>query len=148
MILHSPVSIQNARLEIVDTPLMLISIMGQVPCQLSIYILKPSILPLWVDATMQPFDCWMGKTVNCWHSVDSHLRGHLRGIPTVIGGSTIVHKMHTVINGSQYRVSTYYQLHPKASRHLSFCATTIQVVWMMNDIGSLHFVTFCQQFMA
>ena len=148
MPLHSPWIIKDARLKIVDAPLMLISIMGLGAYRLSFYLLRWPILPHWVDTTMQPFDCWMGTTVNHWCSVDAHLGAHLRGTLTVIECSTIVHKMHIIFIGSQYTVSTYYYLHLKALRPLSFIPTTIHIIWMMNDVSASRFCTFSWQFTA
>jgi len=71
---HSPVSIQDARSKIVDFPLTLDSMMGQGSCRLPFYLSRRPVHPLRMDTTMQPFDCWMGKTLNCWRSVDAHLR--------------------------------------------------------------------------
>jgi len=148
MLLHIPVIIQDARPRIVNALVTLISMMGQGACRLPFCLLRRPILPLWVDATMQLFDCLMDTTVNRWRSIDAHLRAHLRDTLTVIGCWTIVHQIHIIFIGSQYTVSTYYHLHPKASRHVSFSATTIHVVWMMNDVGLLRFSTFSQQLMA
>jgi len=148
MPLHSPVMIQDARPEIVDTPLMLISMIGQQACGLPFYLLRRPILLLWMDATMQPCDCRMGKTINRWHSVEAHLWAHLRDILTVFGCSTIVQTMQTVPIGSQYTVSMYYHFNPRSSRHLSFWVTTIHNICMMNDVGTSHFIAFGQQFTA
>ena len=148
MLLHSPVIIQDTRPKIVDAPLTLISRMGQGVCHLRFYLLRWPILFLLMDATMQPLDCWMCKTVNCLHSVDAHLRALLRDILTVIGYPIIVHKMHTVFIDSQYSISTYYHFHPKPSRPLGCWAPTIHVTWMINDIGPLRFNAFGRQFTA
>jgi len=139
MLLHSPVIIQDARPEIVDPPLTLISMIGQGSCGLPFYLLRWPILLLWMDATIQPCDCSMGKTINRWHSVDAHLWAHLRDILTVIGCSKIVQKMYTVSIGSHYTISMYYLFNPRSSRHLSFWATTIHVICMMNDVGTSCF---------
>jgi len=104
MPLHSPGIIQDVRPEIVDAPLMLISMMGQGACGLPFALRSRSILLLWMDATMQPGDCWINMTINRWRSVDAHLWAHLRDILIVIGCSTIVTKMHTASIGSQYTV--------------------------------------------
>jgi len=90
--LHSTVIIQDVRPEIFDAPLTLISMMGQGACGFPFALLSLPILLLWMDATMQPGDCWMDMTINRWHSVDAHLWAHLRDILTVIGCSTIVQK--------------------------------------------------------
>jgi len=148
MPLHSPIIIQDARPQIVDTMVTLISMMGQGACRLPLYLLRWPILLLWMDVTMQHFDCWMGKTVNHWCSVHTHHRAHLNDILTVIGCSTIVHKMHTVFIGFQYTVSTNYHLHPRAMRPFSLWATTVQIIWMMNKVGPLCFSAFGRQFAA
>jgi len=148
MPLHCPVIVQDARPDIVDALLTLISVMGQGACHLPFYLSRQPILPHWMDATQQPSDCWVGTTVNRWRSIDAHLRAHLGDILTVIRCSTIVHKMHIIFIGSQYTVSLYSHLHPKALRHLSFWATTINVIWMMNDISPLRYRAFGRQFMA
>jgi len=85
---------------------------------------------------------------NCWRSIDAHLWAHLTDIVTVIGCSTIVHKLHTVYFGSQYTVSMYYHSNPKSSRHLSFGATTIHVTFPMNGICPSHFSAFGRQSIA
>jgi len=66
MPLHSPVIIQDARPEIVDAPLTFISMMLQGVCCLPFHLLRRSILLLWTNATMQPCNGWMCKTINCW----------------------------------------------------------------------------------
>jgi len=145
---RSPVIVHDARPEIVDAPLMLIFMMGQVACHLTFYLLSQPILLLWMDATVQPFDCWMGKTINCWRSVDAYLWTHPRDILSMIWCSTILQKMHTVIIGSQYTVSIYYRLNPRPSWHLSFWGTTMQIICMMNDVEPSCFRSFGQQLMA
>jgi len=93
---------------------------------------------------MHRFDCQQGKTKNCWRSVDAHLNGIL----TTIWCSTIVPKMDTVIIDSQCIVSMYYHVNPYRSMPLSFRATTIQVFWTKNDVGTPRFSAFRQQFTA
>jgi len=80
MLFHSPVIMQDARPKMVDALLTLISMMGQGEGCVPLYLLRRPILPHWMDVTLQLFDCWMGMTVNRWHSVDAHLRAHLRDI--------------------------------------------------------------------
>jgi len=143
MPLPSPVIIQDARPEIIDAPLTLISMMGQWPCRLPFCLLRWPILLVWMDVTMQPFDCWMGKTINRWHSVDAHLWAHLRDEITVIGCSTIVQKMHTVGTGSQNTICMYHHFNPRSSRDLSFWGPTIHLICMMNDLGPSRFSAFC-----
>jgi len=122
MPVHSQVIIQDARPKIVDAPLMLISRLGQRTCRLPFNLSRRPIRPLWMDTTMQPFNCGMGNTINHWRYIDDHLRDIL----TVIGCSTIVHTMHTVVIDSQYIIAMYNHLHPKSfetsqfvSRHYS-----------------------------
>jgi len=148
MLLHSPVIIQDARPDIVDALMMLISMMVQGVCHLQFYLLRRPILLVWMHATLQPFGCWMGKTINRWLSIDAHFWAHLRDILTVIRCSTIVQRMHIVFNGSQWTVCMYYHLNPRSSRHVSFSATTIHVICMMNDVGPLGFSTFGRHFTA
>ena len=138
MPLNSPVIIPDARPKIVDAPLTLISMMGQEACCLPFYLLRRPILLLRMDATMQPWNCWIGKTINPWRSVDSHLWAHLGDILTVIACLTIVQKMDTVFIGSQYTIFMYYHLNPRSSRHLSFWATTIDVICMINNVYPSH----------
>jgi len=57
MLSRSTVIIQDARRQISDAPLMFISPMGQQACRLPFYIESRPITPLWIDVTMQPFDC-------------------------------------------------------------------------------------------
>jgi len=135
MPLHSLVISQDARPKIVHTPLRLISRMGQRACRMHFHLSRPPILPCWINNTMQPLDCWMGKKIDRWRSVDAHLTA----IVTVIGCSTIVHRMQAVIIDSQYIVSMYNHMYPQASRPLSFWATSTHVIWMMNEVGELHF---------
>ena len=142
MPLHSPVIIQDVRPEIVDALLTLISMMGQGACGLPFYLLSQPILLLWMDATMQLGDCSIGMTINRWPSVDAPIWAYLRDILTVIGCSTIVQKMHTASIGSQYTVSMYYDLNPRSLRHRSFWATTIHVIYMINDIAPVCFNAF------
>ena len=148
MTLHSPVIITDARPKIVDASLTLIFRMGQEACRMRFYQLRWPLLPLWMDAIMQLCDCGMGKTVNHWRSIDAHLRAILGDMLTVIGCATIVRKMYKVYSGSQYSISMYYYLHPKASCPLSVWATTIHIIWMMNDVGVWRFSIFGQQFMV
>jgi len=148
MPLHNPVIIQDARPEIVDAPLMLISMMGQGVCHLAFCLSKWPIHPVWMDVTMEPFDCWMGKTIYRWRSIDAQLWAHLRDILSVTGCSTIVQKMHIVFVGSQHTVSMYYHLNPRSLRHLSFWATTLHIISMMNDVGPSRFSAFSRQFTA
>ena len=142
MPLHSAVIMQDVGPEIVDTPLTLIPMTGQGACRLSYNLLSRPILPLWIDATMQPGNCWIGMTINRWRSIDAHLWAYLRDILTVIGFPTIVQKMHTASIGSQYTVSMYYHLNLWSSKHLSFWATTIHVTYMINDVAPSHFNAF------
>ena len=62
MLSCSPVIIQDARPEIGDAPLTLISRMGQRACRLPLYMKKRPITPLWNDVTMQPFNCRNDQT--------------------------------------------------------------------------------------
>jgi len=62
MLSHSPVIIQDARPEIGDAPLTLISPMGQRACRMPFYIESRPITSLWIDVTMQPFDCGKDQT--------------------------------------------------------------------------------------
>jgi hypothetical protein len=57
MLSHSPVIIQDARPEIGDAPLTLISPMGQRAYRSPFSIECRPITSLWIDVTMQPFDC-------------------------------------------------------------------------------------------
>jgi len=93
MPLHSPVIMQDIRPEIVYSLLMLIAMMGQGACDLPFYLLGRPIFLLWIDATMQPGDCWMSMTIYRGCSVDAHLWAHLWDILTVIMCSIIVQKM-------------------------------------------------------
>jgi hypothetical protein len=54
---HRPVIIEDGRPEIGDTPLILISPMGQRAYRLPFYFKSRPITFLWIDVTMQPFDC-------------------------------------------------------------------------------------------
>jgi hypothetical protein len=146
MPLHSPVIIQIVSAEIGDAMLTLISMTGQGGCGLPYSLLSRPILLLWMDATLQQGDCWIDITIHYWHSVATHLWTHLRDILTVNGCATIVQKMHSASIGSQYTVSMEYHLNPRSSRHLSFWATTIGIIHMINEVGSLRFNPFDQQF--
>jgi len=146
MPLHSAVIIQDARREIVDTLLTLISMLGQGACRLPFYLSRWPILLVRIVATMRPFDCWMGITINGWCSVDTHLWAHLRHILTVIDCSTIVQKMHTVFNGSQYTASRYYHVNPRSSRHLSFWANTIHSIFVKNNVALSCFSAFGRRY--
>jgi hypothetical protein len=148
MPLPSPVSIEDERPIIIDTSLTFIFMIGQGMRWLPFHLLWWPILPLWMDATRQLFDCWMGKTVNCSCSGDTNLRAHLWDILSVIGCSTIVHTVHAVFIGGQYTVSIYYHLNQKPSRPLSFRASTIHIIWMMKMVGLLHYSDFSRQFTA
>jgi len=140
-LLHSPVMAQDARPEIVDAPFMLISRMGQCVCHFLFYLQRQWILPLWKDVTMQPFDCRKRKTKNRWRSVVAHLKDILK----VIGCSTIVCKIDQVIIGSQYMVSLYIHLHPKASWLVNFWSNTIISIWAMNEGSPSWFSAFGRQ---
>jgi len=59
---HSRVIIQDARSDIGDTPLTLISRMGKRACRLAFYFSSRSITPLWIDVTMHSFDCHKDQT--------------------------------------------------------------------------------------
>jgi len=62
MLSHSPVIIQDARPEIGDALLTLISPMGQRAYRLPFYIESPPITRVWIDVTIQPFDCRKDQT--------------------------------------------------------------------------------------
>jgi hypothetical protein len=88
MLSHRRVIIQDARLEIGDAPLTLISRMGQRAYCLPLFIWPRPKTLLWIDVTMKPFDCRndQRKIVDApltlrWRSVDAHLGDIL----TVIG---------------------------------------------------------------
>jgi hypothetical protein len=102
---HSPVIIQDVRPEIIVASLTLIAMTRQCACGLPFSLLSRPILLLWMDATMQPGDCWIDITIKRWSSIDAHVWDFLRDLPTVVGCSTIVQKMHTATIGSQYTVS-------------------------------------------
>jgi len=142
MPLYSPVIIQDERTEIVDAPLTLISMMEYRACCFPFYQVGGPIFHRWMEATTQPCDCWMCKTIHCWCTVDTYLWAHLRDIPAVIGCSTIVQRMHTVFIGSQYTVSVYCHVNSRSSRHVSFWPATIHVICMMNDVGPSCFSSF------
>jgi len=93
-------------------------------------------------------DCPWCYAKNRCRSVDAHLWVHISDILTVIRCSSIVQKIHTVFFGSQYTVSMYYHLNQKSSKYLSFWATTIHVICIMNDESPLHFSAFSLQFTA
>jgi len=132
--------------EIIDALFILISMMGHAACCLLFYLYKSPILLLWMDATLQPYDCWMGKTINCKCSDATHIWAHLGAILTVIGCSTAVQNMDIVFIGSQYTVSMYYHLNPRSSRHLRFWPTTKPGINMMNDVGPSCFGPLHRQF--
>jgi hypothetical protein len=140
--LHSPVIIQGARPEIINTPLTFISMMRPEACSLPLYLLSWPIRILVTEATMPPCDSRKCKTFNYWHFVDAHLCAHLSDILTVIGCLTIEQKMPTVLIGSQYTVSTYCRLNPRSSIQLSIWATTIHVICMINNVDPSHFSAF------
>jgi len=145
---HSRVIIQDVSPEIIDAPLTLITITGPAACGLPFSTISQPILHCWMDATMQPGDCWIDMSMNYWHSIDAHLRAYLRYILTVIGCSTIVQIMHTASIDSQCTVSMYYHLNSKSSRHLSFWVTTIHVINMIHDVIPERFNTFGWQYTA
>jgi len=62
MLSRSLVIIQDARPEIVDAPLTLISRMGQRAYHLPFHIKSRRITCLWIDVTMQLFDCPKNQT--------------------------------------------------------------------------------------
>jgi hypothetical protein len=62
MLLGSPVIIQDARLEISDAPLTLISRIGQRSRRVPFYIVSRPITSLWINGTVQPFDCRKDQT--------------------------------------------------------------------------------------
>jgi len=62
MLRCSPVIFKDARQEIGDAPLTLISSMGQRACHLPFYIYSRPITHLWIDVTMQPIDCRNDQT--------------------------------------------------------------------------------------
>jgi len=141
---RNPVIIHRARPGIVHTPLMLISMMGKQACRFPFHLQSRPILLLWMDVTMPPIDCRKGKTKNCGRSSDAYLNDIL----TVIGCSTIACKMNIFIIDSQYIVSMYNYLHPKASRPLCCSATTTHNIWTMTDEDSLCHGAFGCQLMA
>jgi hypothetical protein len=142
--LDSPVTIQDARPKIYDTTLTLMSRMGHGACRLPCSLQRWPMLPLCKDGTMQLFDCWMGKTVNCWCSIDAYLRDIL----TVIVGLTIVCKMYTAIIDSHYIISMNNHLCPKPLRGFSFWAPIIHIIWAVNNIHPSRFSTFGQHLIA
>jgi hypothetical protein len=148
MPLHSQVNSQDVRPEIVHALLTLVSMTGQCSCGLPFSLLSRPILLLWMDATMQPSDCWIDMTMNHWRFIDAHLWAYLRDLLTVIGCSTIVQKIHTASIGSLFTDSMQFHLNPRSSRNLSFWATTIQVIYMINDVGPSCFNAFGRQFTA
>ena len=148
MPLHSPVIIQDVRPEMVDALLTLISMTGQYACGFQFSLLSRAILLLWMNTTMQPGDYKIDMTINRWRSVDAHLWAYLKDLLTVIRCSKIVQKMRIASIGSQYTVSMEYHLNPRSSRNLSFWATTIYVIYMINDVGPSRFNSFCRQFTA
>jgi hypothetical protein len=148
MLCHSLDIIQDVRPEIFDTPLTLICMTAKGACSMPYFLLRQPVLLVWMDATMQPAVCWMGMTTNHWRSVDAHIWAHLRDILIVIGCSTIVQKLLTVFIGSQYTGFMYYPLNPRSSRHLSFWATTIHIISIMNDVAAVRFNAIGRRFMA
>jgi hypothetical protein len=100
MLLHSPVYIQDGKLEIAEYLLMVISTTLQWGCGLPFSLLGRPILSLWMDASMQPGGGWIDVTMNCWRSVDAHLWAYPRDLLTVIGCLTIITK---------YAYSLYWQ---------------------------------------
>jgi hypothetical protein len=62
MLSRSLVIIQDARPEIGDAPLTLISRMGQRACRLPFQIESRPITRFWIDVTMQLFDCRKDQT--------------------------------------------------------------------------------------
>jgi len=62
MLSRSLVIIQDARREIGDAPLTLISRMGQRACRLPFHIESRPITRLWIYVMMQPFDCRNDQT--------------------------------------------------------------------------------------
>jgi len=104
MLSRSLVIIQDARPEIGDAPLTLISRTGQRAGRLPFHIESRPITRLWIDVTMQLFDCRKDQT----KIVDAPLtlRGrsvdaHFRDIPTVIRCTITLHDSHNVIIDSQ-----------------------------------------------
>ena len=93
---------------------------------------------------MQPVDCQTCKIKHRWRSIGSHLKDLL----TVLECSTIVRRMHIAIIDSQYIDSVYNHLHPKASGCLCFWATSIHIVWAMNEVGPSRVSPFGQWFTA
>jgi hypothetical protein len=93
---RSPVIIHDARLEICDTPLTLISTMRQRACRFPVYVECRPIPLLWIDVTMQPFDYQKDQT----KIVDAHVGD----IPTDFRWVIILLQCHTVIIDGQYSV--------------------------------------------
>ena len=62
MLSRSPVIVHDTRPEIGDALLTLISRMGQRSCNLPFYVSSQAITPLWINVTMQHFDCRNDQT--------------------------------------------------------------------------------------
>jgi len=52
-----------------------------------------------------------------------------------VGAQLLYVNMHILIIGSQWILSMYKQLHPKASKPLNFWSTTRHISWVINGIG-------------
>jgi hypothetical protein len=97
MLACSLVIIQDARPEIGDAPLTLISRMGQWACCLPCHIESWPTTRHSIDVTMQPFDCRKDQT----KIVDAPIDVYFWDIPTVIRCATIMHDSPNVIIDSQ-----------------------------------------------
>jgi len=68
---------------------------------------------------------------NRWRNIDAYRRDLL----TVIRCAVMLHKIHLVVINSQYTIFTNHHLHPKVSRPLTFWATTIHIIYLINDLN-------------
>ena len=142
--LDSPWCNAKIRWRSIDVALKFIFRMWQRAYHLPIMLLRQPIRLLWKDVTMPPIDCRMCKTVNRWHSVDTHLN-HIETAfvhPIIVRNDSYTHYWHPIL---RLHVIWFASRSFITSR---FLISAIHAIWVRNDMALSHSRAFGRQFTA
>jgi len=118
--------------------------MWQRAYSLSFSLSRRPIRSLWNDMIIPPIDCQMCKTVDRWHSVDTHFN-HIETAfvhPIIVRNNSYTHYWHPIL---RLHVLSF------ASRSFitsQFLISAIHAIWVRNDVALSHSRAFGRQFTA
>jgi len=126
----------------VDAAVMLIFKLGQWACHLPLLLSRRPRHSIWKDETMLPYDCRLCITKNRWCSIDAHINDiKMAFVHSIIACNILqTHYWRPIL---RFWVLSFAL---EALWHFNFSSTSINIVWVRNDVDLSDSCTFGWQF--